>query len=101
VTTITLPRPEDSLAAECRSVHPIVIQRVDGLMTAHMASFDAVRAALPTRALHPVGLLNWRALISVALYRPGGGLRWTRDVQATFGVLDRRPFDRSGIPDPR
>jgi hypothetical protein len=69
VTTITLPPPEDPPAPERRSVYPIVIQRVDGFVTAHTASFDAVTAALPTRALHPVRLPNGRALISVALYQ--------------------------------
>jgi hypothetical protein len=68
VTVITPMRPEGSLAAERGSVYPIVIQRVDGFITAHTASFDAVTAALPTEALHPVRLPNGRAVIAIALY---------------------------------
>ena len=70
MTAITLPRPEDLPAAERHPKwYPIVIQRVDGFLAAHTASFEAVAAALPTEALHPVRLPIGRALIAVALYQ--------------------------------
>jgi hypothetical protein len=69
VTATTVLRPDDPPAAERDSRYPIVIQRVDGFVTAHTASFDAVAAALPTEALHPVRLPNGRALIAIAFYQ--------------------------------
>lgn len=69
MTTVTLPGPERRPATDDHSEYPIVIQRIDGFLTAHSASFDAVAAALPTDALHPVRLPNGRALIAVAFYQ--------------------------------
>jgi hypothetical protein len=70
VTTTILPRPDAPPAAERHpDWYPIVIQRVDGFLAAHTASFDAVAAALPTESLHPVRLPNGRAVIAVALYQ--------------------------------
>ncbi len=69
-STVTTRRSEDDpTTGRHPEWYPIVIQRLDGFLAAHTASFEAVAAALPTKGLHPVRLPNGRALIAVALYQ--------------------------------
>lgn len=47
--------------------YPVVIHRMDGCMSIHAASFDAVRTMLPSAALHALRLPDGRAMVSFAL----------------------------------
>jgi hypothetical protein len=85
-------------------VYPIVIQRVDGFLAAHTASVEAVAAALPTDALHPVRLPNGRALIAVALYQKRAAIAGSGASTIVFppyaelmitAVVTRRPMSRA------
>lgn len=85
-------------------MYPIVIQRIDGLLTAHTASFEAVAADLPTEALHPVRLPNGRALIAVTFYQkraPTAGSGASTIVMPPYAelpisaVVTRRPMSRA------
>lgn len=48
---------------------PSTIHRVDSFATMHLASYDAVRAALPTDDLYPVRWLDGRAVIGIVSLR--------------------------------
>jgi len=104
VTTLTIPRPDDPAAERHPEWYPIEIRRVDGFLAAHTASFEAVAAALPTEALHPVRLPNGRALIAVALYQKraaSAGSGASTNVMPPYAelpitaVVTRRPMSRA------
>jgi hypothetical protein len=48
---------------------PLVVHDLDGFQSYHPASFQAVRALLPSEALHPLRLPDGRALLAFVVTR--------------------------------
>ena len=62
---------------------PLVVHDLDGFPSYHPASFEAVRAVVPTQVLHPLRLPDGRALLAFVVTRK-------RTVTVGSGV-QRRP----------
>lgn len=58
------PSSPASRPLEADRWYPVVIHRLDGFQALHTASFEAVRALLPSASLYPVRAPNGRALIA-------------------------------------
>lgn len=84
--------------------YPVVIHRVDGCMSIHGASFEAVRAMLPSPELHPLRLPNGRAMMGVALAQKRAATATTATGSAPMppyaevmvtAIVTRRPLSRA------
>src|SRR5512136_1793175 len=84
--------------------YPVIIHRLDGCRAIHAASFEAVRAMLPSPDLHPLRLPDGRAMMVVALVQKRAATATTptgtppmppyAELMVT-AIVTRRPLSRA------
>lgn len=91
------------MAAVDSTPYPVIIHRVDGCMSVHPASFEAVSAMLPSSELHPLQMPDGRAMVAVALYQKHAATATTPTGTAPMppyaelavtALVTRRPLSR-------
>jgi len=84
--------------------YPVIVHRLDGCMSVHAASFEAVEAMLPSPSLHPLRLPDGRAMIGVALFQKRSATATTATGTVPLppyaellvsAVVTRRPLSRA------
>lgn len=84
--------------------YPVLIHRMDGCLSTYAASFEAVRAMLPSPELHPLRLPDGRAMIGIALAQKRAATATTPTGTAPMppyaevmvsAIVTRRPLSRA------